>query len=134
MNLKKAKDKLDSFLNLEDGWHFNSGKKITKEAVEASKTLMESSSFEMDVFPSEDGGVGVSFFSPTGKENVLEFQIYPSGTLFNSWREDADSFFDEEDCISLERALKNIEMFEEEHVSECLDEEERSRYRKNERY
>ena len=103
-------EKIDSFLELEKGWHYGEGIAFSKETVSMAKKFAEQaiwSVFDTDAFPGIDGEIMVTVYF---EDHYLEFTIESSGEIEYVY-EFKDEEIDESENLNFREAEEKLDKF-----------------------
>ena len=75
-------NRIHSFLQLQEGWHYGEGRNATQEAIDLAldinSLLLEYGADEIEVFPDTDGGILVSGYH---EDHMIEILCSPQGSI-----------------------------------------------------
>ena len=79
-------ERLNDYVNLNDGWLGGDGKKINTDAIESAKNILSLLKTEEDlsVFPMPNSGVQIEYFNENENRDY-EIEIYENSMSINSY-------------------------------------------------
>lgn len=108
----KTLDKIDSFLKLDQGWHFGKGVPASEKVADIATKLINMASmsvFDTDAFPGIDGEIMVTIYH---KEHYIEFTVEVDGSITYAYQfGDEDELLEE--GLTFNEAKMKLDQFSE---------------------